>query len=54
MPPAYAPPRPGEQLRSVISPAHAARELNWRPEVALDDGLKRTFKYFQERFAQGH
>src|SRR6266571_3562981 len=40
MPPAYAPPRPGEQLRSVISPAHAARELNWRPEVALDDGLK--------------
>ena len=53
MPPAYAAPRPGEQRRSVISPARAAHELNWRPEVALDDGLEWTFKYFQKQFAQG-
>ena len=47
-----APARPGEQLRSVISPALAARELNWRPEVALKDGLARTFAFFKERFKQ--
>ena len=51
MQPNHAPPRQGEQRRSVISPARAARELNWRAEVTLEDGLKRTFKYFQERFA---
>jgi UDP-glucose 4-epimerase len=48
----HAPARPGEQLRSVISPALAARELNWRPEVALKDGLARTFAFFKERFKQ--
>jgi len=51
MQPNHAPPRQGEQRRSVISPARAARELDWRAEVSLDDGLTRTFKYFQERFA---
>lgn len=50
--PAYAPARPGEQSRSVISPARAARELNWRPEVALGEGLKRTYAFFQQRVAQ--
>jgi UDP-glucose 4-epimerase len=51
-PASYAPERPGEQLRSVISPARAAQGLGWRPEVTLDDGLKRTFTFFKERFAQ--
>jgi UDP-glucose 4-epimerase len=50
--PAYAPGRPGEQSRSVISPARAARELNWRPEVALGEGLQRTYAFFQQRVAQ--
>ena len=51
-PPSYAPERPGEQRRSVISPARAAQVLGWRPEVTLDAGLKRTFTFFKERFAQ--
>ena len=51
-PPSYAPARPGEQRRSVISPARAAQALGWRPEVTLDDGLKRTFAFFKERFTQ--
>ncbi len=29
--PEYAPARPGEQSRSVISPARAGELLNWRP-----------------------
>ena len=51
-PPSYAPARPGEQRRSVISAARAGQVLGWRPEVALDEGLKRTFTFFKERFAQ--
>ena len=48
-PPDFAPPRPGEQLRSVISPARAQSVLNWRPEKRLDDGLAETFQYFKQR-----
>ncbi|MGH8013402.1 MAG: NAD-dependent epimerase/dehydratase family protein [Candidatus Binataceae bacterium] len=44
--------RAGEQRRSVITPARAAREINWRPEVQLEEGLRRTFQYFKERLAQ--
>jgi UDP-glucose 4-epimerase len=51
-PPSFAPARPGEQRRSVISPARAGQVLGWRPEVTLDDGLKRTFAFFKERFTQ--
>ncbi|HZP44853.1 MAG TPA: NAD-dependent epimerase/dehydratase family protein [Candidatus Binataceae bacterium] len=51
-PPAYGPARPGEQRRSVISAQRAARELGWRPQVNLDDGLAQTFAYFRDRFAQ--
>jgi UDP-glucose 4-epimerase len=47
--PEYAPVRPGEQSRSVISPARAAQLLNWRPQVDLAHGLDRTFTYFKER-----
>jgi UDP-glucose 4-epimerase len=48
-PPEYAPARPGEQSRSVISPARAAQLLNWRPQVDLAHGLDQTFTYFKER-----
>ncbi len=45
--PTFAAKRPGEQQRSVISPARAASELGWRPEVTLEEGLKRTFESFK-------
>jgi UDP-glucose 4-epimerase len=48
-PPEYAPARPGEQSRSVISPARAAQLLNWRPQVDLAHGLDQTFSYFKDR-----
>jgi UDP-glucose 4-epimerase len=50
--PTYGEARPGEQRRSVITPARAARELNWTPRVALADGLGQTFAFFKERFAR--
>lgn len=46
-PPEYAPARPGEQMRSAISPARAARELGWSPQTKLADGLAETFSYFR-------
>ncbi|HVN91306.1 MAG TPA: NAD-dependent epimerase/dehydratase family protein [Candidatus Binataceae bacterium] len=48
----HGPGRPGEQRRSVISPARARRELDWQPQVSLADGLKRTYNYFKERAAR--
>jgi UDP-glucose 4-epimerase len=50
-PPTFAAMRPGEQRRSVISPARAATELGWQPKVTLEDGLKRTFESFKSNSA---
>ena len=48
-PPEHAPARLGEQRRSCIDPGAAARAIGWRPEVALEDGLARTFEWFKSR-----
>jgi UDP-glucose 4-epimerase len=47
--PQHAPPRLGEQRRSCIDPSAAARTIGWRPEVAIADGLARTFEWFRAR-----
>jgi UDP-glucose 4-epimerase len=45
----HAPRRPGEQQDSVVDVAKAARELEWRPAVPLEDGLARSFEWFAAR-----
>jgi UDP-glucose 4-epimerase len=45
----HAPARAGEQRRSVVSIAKAHAGLGWTPQVALEDGLARTFTWFAER-----
>ena len=40
--PELAPPRPGEVQRIAIDPGRAERELGWRAEVGLAEGLKLT------------
>jgi UDP-glucose 4-epimerase len=45
----HAAARGGEQKRSVISPARAEKELGWRPEKKLTEGLEETFKYFKQQ-----
>ncbi len=45
----FAPPRAGEQLRSVLSIDKAAAELGWRPSVSLAQGLAETYAWFGQR-----
>jgi UDP-glucose 4-epimerase len=40
--------KPGEQRRSVLDSALAARVLDWTPQVALPEGLDRTVSWFRE------
>ena len=47
----HAPQKPGEQLRSVIDPALAAKVLGWQPSVPLEEGLARTIEFFRRRSA---
>ncbi|NUO62997.1 MAG: NAD-dependent epimerase/dehydratase family protein [Gemmatimonadaceae bacterium] len=47
----FAPKRPGEQQTSFVSIEKAGKVLGWKPEVALDDGLRRTFEWFAARRA---
>jgi UDP-glucose 4-epimerase len=46
-PPRLAPARDGDLERSVLDIALAGRELGWRPEVSLDEGLKRTWDWIR-------
>ncbi len=37
----------GEVMRSALDSRKAARELGWKPEMTLDEGLKRTVEWFR-------
>lgn len=49
VPLSHAPPRPGEQRRSVVSIEKAANGLGWTPQVGLEEGLRRTYEWFAAR-----
>ena len=40
--PEFAPARPGEVQRISLDAARAESELSWKPEVGLEEGLRRT------------
>jgi UDP-glucose 4-epimerase len=46
-PPAMGPARPGDLQRSTLDISLAAAELGWRPEVELDEGLRRTWEWIR-------
>ena len=50
-PPRMMPAKPGEQMRSSIDPALAARVLGWRPTVEVGAGLAATFDSFKKKLA---
>ncbi len=47
----HAPGRPGEQRTSFLDVGKAGAELGWRPAVTLEQGLGRTYAWFQARHA---
>ncbi|WP_197502849.1 MULTISPECIES: NAD-dependent epimerase/dehydratase family protein [unclassified Mycobacterium] len=46
--PEFAPPRLGDLKRSCLDIGLAAEVLGWRPQVALDEGVRRTVEYFRQ------
>jgi UDP-glucose 4-epimerase len=44
--------RPGELQRSCLDPSLAERELDWRAQVPIDDGLRLTYQALVEEFAR--
>ncbi|QXD14797.1 NAD-dependent epimerase/dehydratase family protein [Rhodocaloribacter litoris] len=51
VPEQHAPAKPGEQRRSVLGYARARQELDWTPQVTLEEGLRRTVEWFRKRRA---
>jgi UDP-glucose 4-epimerase len=47
----YAPKRAGEQQESYVDVTKAARLLDWRPSVSLEDGLARSYAAFAAEHA---
>ncbi len=43
----HAPPKKGEQLRSVLDSSLIQKKFGWRPSVTLTDGLSRTVDFFR-------
>ncbi len=50
--PRHEPARLGDVQRSVLDAHLIERELGWRPQVPLDDGLARTWAWMKERAGQ--
>ena len=48
---AYVEDRPGHDLRYAVDAARARRELDWRPQVPFDDGLRATVRWYVENTA---
>lgn len=45
----HAPPKKGEQLRSVLDYSKIKKELGWEPEINIDEGLRLTVEYFKTK-----
>jgi len=44
--PEHGPERLGDLQRSVLDPSLAERELGWRAEISMEDGLRATWPFF--------
>ncbi len=47
----YAPARAGELRRSALDSSKAYRLWGWKPEVTLEEGLERTYRWIREAVA---
>jgi UDP-glucose 4-epimerase len=46
--PIYAPPRKGEVRRIYLDTTKAKKEINWKSEINLQQGLTKTVKWFRK------
>ncbi len=44
----HGPAKTGEQMRSVLDNTLAKKILGWEPEISIEEGLKLTYKWFEE------
>ncbi len=44
----YGPPKHGEVYRIFLQSERAAKKLDWKPEINLREGLRRTVEYFRK------
>jgi UDP-glucose 4-epimerase len=47
----HAPRRPGDAREIWFNPKKAKRELGWRADVKLLDGMQKTYEYFRDRIS---
>lgn len=47
----YVTDRPGHDLRYAIDPARIREELGWRPSVTLEEGLRKTVRWYLDNKA---
>ena len=52
-PPVHGPPKPGEVFKIYLDATRAREDLQWEPEVGLEEGLERTVAYFRQQLAAG-
>lgn len=50
--PHYGPARAGDIYKSALANGRARQGLNWEPKVTLEEGMRRTYAYFQEKLAR--
>ena len=46
----FGPPRPGDIRYSILSYERARKSLGWTPEFSLEEGLKKTYNYFLNKY----
>jgi UDP-glucose 4-epimerase len=51
LPEVYGTARPGEQRRSALDNHKAQTELDWRPQVKLEEGLQKTVAWYRQSIA---
>ncbi|MFC2468732.1 MAG: GDP-mannose 4,6-dehydratase, partial [Negativicutes bacterium] len=52
--PNYGPARAGDIYKSALANGRARQGLSWEPKVALEEGMRRTYAYFQAKRAGGN
>ncbi len=49
--PVYAPPKKGELRRSALSYQRIYKALQWKPKIALKQGIIKTLQWFEKHYA---